>query len=72
MTTLIVIWALAVVVATIVGGRKGRRGAGFALGLFLSWIGVVIIAVMPPTHDMLVLREEERLQVQREARGGLG
>lgn len=71
MTALIIIWVLALVVATIVGGRKGRRGAGFLLGLLLSWIGVIIIAVMPPTHDMLVLREEERLEVEREARGGI-
>lgn len=67
--TIFVIWALTgMIVATIIGGRKGRRGAGFILGLFLGWIGVIIIAVMPPTHDMLVVREEERLEVQREAR----
>jgi hypothetical protein len=74
MTALIIIsWVLAAIVAARIGSRiKGRPTLGLLLGLFLSWIGVIIIAVWPPSHDMLVLREEERLQVQREARGGLG
>jgi hypothetical protein len=74
MTALIIIsWILAVIVAARIGSRiKGRPTLGLLLGLFLSWIGVIIIALVSPTHDMLVLREEERLQVQREARDGLG
>ncbi len=74
MTALIIIsWIIAVIVAARIGSRlKGRPNLGIILGLFLSWIGVIIIAVMPPTHDMRVLREEERLQIQREARDGLG
>ena len=74
MTALIIIsWILAVIVAARIGSRlKGRPNLGIILGLLLSWIGVIIIAVVPPTHDMLVLREEKRLQVQREARGDLG
>jgi hypothetical protein len=59
----------AIVAARIGSRRKGRPNLGLVLGLLLGWIGVIIIAVMPPTHDMLVLRERERLQVQREARG---
>jgi quinol-cytochrome oxidoreductase complex cytochrome b subunit len=34
--------------ATIVGHNKGRTQAGFLLGLFLSWIGLIIIYVMSP------------------------
>jgi ABC-type Na+ efflux pump permease subunit len=72
MTALIIIsWILAAIVAARIGSRvKGRPTLGLLLGVLLSWIGVLIIAVWPPSHDMLVLREEKRLQVQREARGG--
>jgi predicted membrane channel-forming protein YqfA (hemolysin III family) len=71
-TTLIILsWILAVIAAARIGSRrKGRPNLGLILGLLLGWIGVLIIAVTPPTHDMLVLRERERLQVQREARDG--
>ena len=73
MTALIIIaWVVAAIVAARIGSRvKGRPTLGLILGLLLSWVGVVIIAVWPPSHDMLVLREEERLRVQREARDGL-
>jgi hypothetical protein len=72
MAALIIIsWIVAAIVAARIGSRiKGRPTLGLILGLLLSWIGVIIIAVWPPSHDMLVLREEERLQVQREARDG--
>jgi hypothetical protein len=64
-------WVLAAVLAaSAIGKRKGRRGTGFLLGLLLGWIGVIIIAVIPPTRDMLVQRERERQQIQREAREG--
>ena len=66
---LLIVWILAVIVAARIGSRrKGRPNLGLVLGLLLGWIGVIIIAVWPPTHDMLVLRETERLQIQREAR----
>lgn len=58
-----------VIAATIIGRRKGRPWAGFLLGLFLSWIGVILIAVTSPTYDALVRQEKERLRVESEARG---
>ncbi len=62
---------IATIVAARIGSRrKGRPNLGLILGLLLGWIGVIIIACVPPTRDMLVLRERERLQIQREARGG--
>lgn len=66
---LILLWVLPAVVAVLIGRHKGRTGTGFLLGVLLGWIGVIIIAVIRPTHDALVRRERERLQVQREARG---
>ena len=65
---ILLIWVVAAIfAASAIGNRKGRPGTGFLLGLFLGWIGVVIIALIPPTRDMLVQRERERLQIQREA-----
>jgi len=71
-TLILIIWvAIAAIVAARIGSRrKGRPNLGLILGLLLGWIGVIIIACVPPTRDMLVLRERERLQIQREARGG--
>lgn len=69
-TLILLIWALGgIIAATIAGSRKGRPWTGFLLGLFLGWIGVVVIAVTPPTRARLVQRERERLQIEREARG---
>jgi uncharacterized membrane protein YeaQ/YmgE (transglycosylase-associated protein family) len=60
---------LAAIVAARIGSRrKGRPNLGLLLGIFLGWIGVIVIALIPPTHDMLVLRETERLRIQDEAR----
>ena len=44
--TIIVIWLSATVVSTIIGSQKGKPWIGFVLGLLLSWIGVIIIAVI--------------------------
>jgi hypothetical protein len=66
---ILLIWTLsAIIAATVTGSRKGRPWAGFLLGLILGWIGVIIIAVTPPTHEKRVARERERLQIEREAR----
>jgi predicted membrane channel-forming protein YqfA (hemolysin III family) len=67
-TLILLIWVVAAtVVATIIGNRKGRPWTGFILGLLLGWIGVIIIAVTPPTYAMRVQRERERQRIQREA-----
>jgi hypothetical protein len=72
-TVILLVWVVgAIFAAGAIGNRKGRPGTGFLLGLFLGWIGVIIIAVTPPTRDMLVLRERERLQIQREAAESMG
>lgn len=67
-TVILLIWVVgAIFAAGAIGNRRGRPGTGFLLGLFLGWIGVIVIACIPPTREMLVLRERERLQIQREA-----
>ena len=73
--TLLVIWVLAIGVAYLIGERKGRTGEGLALGILLSWLGVIIIAVMQPSRAEKIRRESERLRIAEEARsrhaGGL-
>jgi|GEM_PF-520475 len=68
-----------VVIATVLGGvigeRKGRTGAGVALGLFLGWVGVIIIAVMQPSEEVQRKRREEQGDIYLkalEAHGGGG
>ena len=46
-----IVW---VVIATVIGSKKGKTGAGFALGLFLGLIGIAIIASMQPNNAVLV------------------
>jgi MFS family permease len=67
-TVILLVWVVgAIFAAGTIGNRRGRPGTGFLLGLFLGWIGVIIIAFIPPTRDVQVQRERERLQIQREA-----
>ena len=67
----VLIWAATgAIVGELIGARKGRPWTGVVLGVLLGWIGVIIIAVTPPTREKLVQRERERLEIQREARGG--
>ena len=68
-TLLLLVWEVgAVAVASIIGSRRGRPWTGFLLGLILGWIGVIVIALITPTHAKRVERERERLQIEREAR----
>jgi hypothetical protein len=45
-----VLHVIFIIWATIVGSNKGRALVGFLLGLFLSWIGLIIIYVMKPKN----------------------
>ena len=46
--TIGIIWALAMVAGVMVGLHKNRLGLALLLTFFLSWLGVVILAFIPP------------------------
>jgi len=46
-----------------IGERKGRPVNGAILGFLLGWIGVVIIAVMPPTEEVQRKRRQEQADI---------
>lgn len=46
---LLIIWLSAIFVAAAIGRSKNR--SGLAYGFFLSWIGVVLLAVLPRHTD---------------------
>jgi hypothetical protein len=57
---------LALILSAVIGATKGRGGLGFILGLFLGWIGVIIMLVMSNKH------EEERRHREMVAAAGSG
>jgi hypothetical protein len=57
----------AVMVGGMIGSAKGRAGAGVALGAFLGWIGVIIIACLKPSQEVQVARAAQQLAIQRQA-----
>ena len=50
-----------------IGKRKGREWAGILLGIFLSVIGIVIIASMPPTDEARIADAQKQFEIQAEA-----
>jgi len=42
----VIVWVICAFIGMGIGKSKGKGGAGFALGLFLGPIGIIIIAVM--------------------------
>ncbi len=59
-------WVAPVIVATIIGSKKGKGGIGFVLGFFLSWIGVIIVAVLGDD----VKRDQEHKEMMAAVGGG--
>lgn len=45
---IVLIWVIAVVAGVLIGQSKGRVGLALVLTLLLSWLGVVIVALLPP------------------------
>lgn len=47
---LAVIWIVPIVLANKITSSKGRGNAGFVLGLFLGWLGVLIAVCLNPAQ----------------------
>lgn len=63
----VIIWLSAVVVGGLVGSNKGKTGTGIVLSLLLSWVGVIIVAVLQPSPEFVAekKKEEENQLLQR-------
>jgi len=48
-----IVWIICAIVAGMIGKSKGRTGLGWTLGIFLSLVGVIIIALMPANAAMV-------------------
>ena len=73
MTPAVVLIALVcAVTGTVVGSTKGHAVWGFFLGLLLSVIGIVIIAVTKPAPEYQARKAAERMRAEQEARRRLG
>lgn len=66
---LLLVIGVPTVLSGLVGKRKGRMALGLVLGLVLGLIGLVVIAIIPPTRDELVRRARERQAIEQVARG---
>ena len=63
-----VFFAIPAVLGMLVGSRKGHPVLGTLVGLVLSYLGVVIVALWKPSHEELVRRERARQAAEAEAR----
>lgn len=59
----IVLWIVPLFVANSIG--KSKRRAGLIYGLFLGWIGVLILAILPALPEPTAAEQLEALDRQR-------
>jgi CDP-diglyceride synthetase len=50
-----------------VGKRRGRPWLGFVLGLLLSLLGLLVIALIPASREAQITAEQQRIEIQQEA-----
>lgn len=44
----VVFWVIPIWICVDLGNKKNRSGAGWACGIILGWLGVVIMAILDP------------------------
>ncbi len=59
----IILWIIPTFTAHALG--KPRRRAGAAYGLFLGWLGVIILALLPALPELSAAEQHERLERRR-------
>ncbi len=47
------IWVACLFIAVIVGSSKGRKGMGWALGILLGPLGLIILLLMPANEQVV-------------------
>lgn len=64
----VIFWVgLGALTGALVGRNKGRGMLGFLLGLILGWLGVLIVALMSPTPEERVRRQQRDQVIAAEA-----
>jgi hypothetical protein len=58
-----VFWFAPIGLGALLGNSKGRLAMGLVLGIVLGWIGVIIVACVPPTRAAQIRRERQRQQI---------
>lgn len=53
-----ILWIISILVAESIGNAKGRQGIVY--GIFLSWLGVLTVYMLPPLPTAPPLTSEER------------
>ena len=63
----VILWAVFAWAGWAIGKYKGYAGRGFALGLLLGLIGLIIIACIPRSRKAKVAAAQRQYDVQAEA-----
>ena len=69
MAGLVALFIVTALIGLGIGNRKGRAVQGLLLGLLLSVIGILIIALMPVTEEAKIRRAQEKMRIQPARRG---
>lgn len=57
-----IVWVAPIFVAASVGNPKGR--AGWLYGILLGWLGVLLVALLPPKpHVQVAIQQERQLEM---------
>jgi hypothetical protein len=64
---ILVIAVICALAGLAIGRPKGRAGQGFALGLLLGIIGIVIIACLKTSRETLIRQEQDKIAIRQEA-----
>jgi len=67
---LLILDIIAVIICIKLGNSKGHPTLGFCMGLFLGWIGVIVMLAVSKTHAQKVWEVMEAQEIADEAHYG--